>query len=143
MFQFVNDLEECVRKQRNEVSEAAIGLGRWTLSSSCSHIRQNTSDWFHSLFEKQNALSALQTSSAIPSTPSTYNSASSTTSHPSSESLLSVPYTILAGVLSDGQLEAMWTKASRLLTEKKVITPPDSNPKMRWVVSDTLHHPML
>ena len=88
-------------------------------------------------FGKQNALSALQTSSAIPSTPSTCNSASSATSHPSSESSLSVPYTFLTGVLSDGQLEAMWTKASRLLTEKKVFKPPDSNPRMRWVVSDT------
>ena len=143
VFQFINDLEECVREQQNEVSKAAIGLGRWTLSPSCSHIGQNTSDWFRSMshFEKQNAISALHTSSATPSTPSICNSASSTTSPVSSESSLSVPYTSLIGILSDGQLEAMWTKASRLLTEKKVLKPPDSNPKTRWVVSDTASSP--
>ena len=27
-FQFVNDLEECVREQQNEVNKATIGLGR-------------------------------------------------------------------------------------------------------------------
>jgi hypothetical protein len=47
----------------------------------------------------------------------------------------------LTDILSDGQLEAMWTKASRLLTEKKVIKPPDPNPKTRWVVSDTALSP--
>ena len=142
VFQFVNDLEECVREQQNEVNKATIGLGRWTLSPSCSHVSQNTSDWFRSMshVDKQNAISALQTSSAISSNSSTCNSGSST-SCPSSESSLSMPYTILTEILSDGQLEAMWTKASRLLTEKKVIKPPDPNPKTRWVVSDTASSP--
>lgn len=44
VFQFVNDLEECVREQQNEVRKATIGLGRWTLSPNCSHIGQNASD---------------------------------------------------------------------------------------------------
>ena len=143
MLQFVNDLEECVREQQNEVSKAAIGLGRWTLSPNCSHIGQNTSEWFRSMshLEKQNAISALQSTSVIPSSPSTCSSASSTSCTSSAEISLSLPYTILTGILSVGQLEAIWIKASRLLTEKKVIKPPDSNPKTRWVVSDTAPTP--
>ena len=57
------------------------------------------------------------------------------------EGKLSVPLTLVgdvfSGVLSDGQLRAMWTKASSLLSEKKIIKAPDSNPKTRWVASNT------
>ena len=45
VFQFVNDLQECVQEQ-NEVSKAAIGLRRWTLAPYYSHIGQKVGNWF-------------------------------------------------------------------------------------------------
>ena len=146
IFQFVNDLNECVHEQQNQVSKAAIGLGRWSLSPSYSHIGQKTNTWFScmSRAEKQEAISTLHAPLTVPSSSSindsegvSYNSQVALDSRVT----LSVPYTTLSGILSDGQLKAMWAKASRLLTEKKVVKPPDSNPKTRWVVSDTAPSP--
>ena len=65
ILQFVNDLEECVLEQQNEVSKAAIGLGRWSLTSCYSHISQNANNWFSSMSqtEKENTLSSLRAAS--------------------------------------------------------------------------------
>ena len=124
IFQFVNDLNECVHEQQNQVSKAAIGLGRWSLSPSYSHIGQKTNNWFScmSRAEKQEAISTLHAPLTVPSSPSINDSEGvSSNSQVALESrvTLSVPYTTLSGILSDGQLKAMWAKASRLLTEKK------------------------
>ena len=146
VLQFVNDLEECVQEQPNEVSKAVIGLGRWTLSPGFSHIGQKANDWFGSMsqVEKQDALSSLRTTSVLPSS-SAVDCSLPTELHTNVASgakvFLSVQFTSLSSILSDGQLEAIWTKASRLLSENKVIKPPDSNPKTRWVASDTASSP--
>ena len=68
IFQFVNDLQECVQEQQNEVSKAAIGLGQWTLAPCYSHIGQKVNNWFGSMSqtEKQDVLSSLHTTSTLP-----------------------------------------------------------------------------
>ena len=137
VFQFVNDLQECVLEQQNEVSKAAIGLGRWTLSPFYSCFEQSANKWFGSMSqtEKQSVITALNTTSTSESGASVAAIAGENGS--SFECSLSVPFTSLNGILSDGQLEAIWKKASSLLSEKKVIKPPDSHPKTRWVASGT------
>ena len=92
--------------------------------------------------EKQDVLSSMHTTSTLPfSTVDDSNVLTKPHLNVASGNLnLSVPFSSLRTILSDGQLEAMWKKASRLLNEKKVIKAPDSNPKTRWVARD--HHPM-
>ena len=135
VFQFVNDLQECVLEQQNELSKAAIGLGRWTLSPCYSRFEKSANNWFGSmsLTEKQSVITALNTTSESGGSEASIASENG----PSFECSLSVPYTSLNGILSDGQLEAIWKKASSLLREKKVIKPPDCHPKTRWVASGT------
>ena len=137
ILQFVNDLEECVREQQNEVIKATVGLGRWTVSPSYAHIKQNTSNWFGSmsLAEKQDTVSSLHKSSPLFPTPS--SSLGAADAHEDSEDVLSVPCSSIKGLLSDGLIISIWRKASQLLKGKKVIKAPDSNPKTRWVASDT------
>jgi len=57
ILQFTNDFGECIPEKQNEVSKATIGLGRWSLSLSYSHIKQNGSSWFN----KKDRLSSLCT----------------------------------------------------------------------------------
>ena len=129
ILQFVNDLEECVREQQNEVIKATVGLGRWTVSPSYAHIKQNTSNWFGSLSlaEKQDTVSSLHKSSPLFPTPS--SSLGAADAHEDSEDVLSVPCSSIKGLLSDGLIISIWRKASQLLKGKKVIKAPDSNPK--------------
>jgi hypothetical protein len=160
ILQFVNDLEECVLEQQNEVSKAAIGLGRWSLSSRYSHISKKANNWFSSMSqtEKENTLSSLCAASVSNDRESCDEpsvsrggvanqeiSPSVSRADVANEGKLSVPLTLVgdvfSGVISDGQLRAMWTKASSLLSEKKVIRAPDSNPKTRWIASDTASSP--
>ena len=130
---FVNDLKKCVQEQQNETNKATNGLGRWKLSPNHHHVARKTSDWFGGMtrVEKQDSLLSLHPSSSTQKTSATSSSRCET------EALLSVPFTSLCCALFSTQLEAMWRKASRLLLDKKVIKPPHSNPKTRWVVSDT------
>ena len=136
IMKFVNDLEECVREQQNEVNKAAIGLGRWTLSLPYAHLRCTTKDWFGSMSqaEKNDALVSLHESSPLFPTSSSCNSKHP---EPSFEDDLSVSYTTIENALSEGQAQTIWRKAIRLLRENKVIKAPNSNPKTRWVSSDT------
>ena len=120
ILQFVNDLEECVLEQQNEVSKAAIGLGRWSLTSRYSHISQNANNWFSSMSqtEKENTLSSLRAAESrdertLPSVSrgGVANQGTSpfvTHADVANEGKLSVPLTLVgdvfSGVLSDGQL---------------------------------------
>lgn len=146
IFQFVDDLEECVQEQQNEVNKATIGLGRWSLSHYYTHIGEKTRNWFGSmsLAEKENALSSICSASAH-LTGSSQGEVLPTVQDaeelPSENLNITLPYSLLSGTLSDGQLKAMWMKASRLMSEKKVIKAPDSNPKTRWVSSDSSSSP--
>ena len=36
-----------------------------------------------------------------------------------------------------GELQSLWSKASQLLSEGKVVKAPGSNPKIRWVSSES------
>lgn len=44
-------------------------------------------------------------------------------------------------MLSDGELESLWSKASRLLNDGKVVKAPGSCSKTRWVASDSSASP--
>lgn len=73
IFRFVTDLEECVQEQQNEVSKSILGLGRWNLECSYSHMKQDRSIWFGSMSQaqKQQAVSSFRagdTSAAVVST---------------------------------------------------------------------------
>ena len=67
LFQFVNDLEECVQEQQNEVQKAAHGLGRWLPSPSSSHIEQDVRSRFNSQCagDKQDKMSLWSTTSLV------------------------------------------------------------------------------
>ena len=67
LFQFVNDLEECVQEQQNEVQKAAHGLGRWLLSPSSSHIEQDVRSRINSKCagDKQDKMSLWSTTSLV------------------------------------------------------------------------------
>lgn len=148
VFQFVNDLEECVQEQQNEVNIATLGLGRWTLSQHCSQTSPKLHSWFSSMSqtEKSTALASMR-SNSTPLQP--FQSAnplqpcqSVTPPQPCrsvtpQEKHLSVPISSVEGLLSSGELESLWTKASRLLSENKVLVAPNSNPKTWWVASET------
>ena len=129
ILQFVNDLEECVKEQQNEVIKATVCLGRWTISPSYPHIKQNASNWFGSmsLAEKRDTVSSLHKSS--PLFPTLSNSLGAADTFEDPEDVLSVPCSSIKGLLSDGLIISIWRKASRLLIRKKAIKAPDSNPK--------------
>ena len=140
VLQFVNDLEECIQEQQNEISKAALGLGRWVLSPCYNYVKQNANDWFGSMsqVDKQHALSSLH-GIVLPGGATTErNVAMVSQNNVNSTISLSMPYTSLtdSGILSSGHAEAMWKKASKLLNDLKVIKAPDDNPKTRWVSSD-------
>ena len=140
IFKFVNDLEECVLEQQNEVNKTILGLGRWTLAKSYDNMKVNTDNWF-------GGLSQMDKVDAVPSFHSTFHSGDkSTSSNTSSDGLLgtcdsgkglSVPYTFICGTLSDGELQSLWSKASLLLSEGKVLKAPGSDSNARWVASDS------
>lgn len=54
---------------------------------------------------------------------------------------LSIPYESVVGTLSDGVLQSMWSKASHLMSEGKVVKAPGLNSKTRWVASDSSASP--
>ena len=144
ILQFVNDLEECVQEQQNEISKAVLGLGRWTLSPSYSHVKQNAAEWFGSMsqVDKKNALLSLDATTSMHA--ATVPCSLSEERRSDSDDIvcaLSVPHTSLTEILSDAHVKAMWKKATKLLNENKVIKAPDSNPKTRWIASDTTMSP--
>ena len=151
IFQFVTDLEECVQEQQNEVSKSIVGLG---LEFSYSHMKQNGSVWFSSMSqaEKQNVVSSFRaddTRAAVSGTSCTSGQVTSTPgggpectpSNPITKCSLSIPYKSIAGILSDGELQSLWSKASRLLSDGKVVQAPGSVSTTRWVASDSSASP--
>ena len=137
LFQFVNDLEECVQEQQNEVQKAAHGLGRWLPSPSSSHIEQDVRSRFNSQCagDEQDKMSLWSTTSLVDKEIEKSKDVDFTDEN------LSVPYTSITHILPESLVKPIWKKASRLLNEGKVIKAPDGNPKTRWVSSDTTSSP--
>lgn len=137
---FVNDLEECVKEQQNEANKAILGLGRWSLAADYSNMSVNAENWFGSMSrgEKVEAVSSFHSASR-----SSDVSTSSVSSLPEQSSIgecgrkLSVPYTFINTALSTGELQSLWSKASRLLSETKVLKAPSSDGNTWWVCSDS------
>ena len=124
LFQFVNDLEECVQEQQNEVQKAANGLGRWLPSASSSHIELPSPSSSHieqdvrSRFKSQSA-DDKQDKSSLWSTTSPADKRIKKSKDPDFiDERLSVPYTSLTHILSESLMKLK--KVSRLLNEKKV-----------------------
>ena len=137
LFQFVNDLEECVQEQQNEVQKAAHGLERWLPSPSSSDIEQDVRSRFNSQCagDKQDKMSLWSTTSLVDKEIEKSKDADFT------DESLSVPYTSITHILPESLVKPIWKKASHLLNERKVIKAPDGNPKTRWVSSDTTSSP--
>ena len=54
---------------------------------------------------------------------------------------LSIPYIFISNTLSDGELQSLWSKASQLVSEAKVLKAPGSDGNTWWVpVTHHLHH---
>ena len=140
VLQFVNDLEECVQEQQNEVDKAILGLGRWSLAGNYRNMRVSADNWF-------GTMSHVDKLEAVNSFHSTlYSSDASTTSKSllnesqnvdESRRDLSIPYIFVSNTLSKGELQSLWTKASRLLGEMKVLKAPGSDGNTWWVSSDS------
>ena len=109
-----------MQEQQNEVSKATIGLGRWIISPCYAQITQKANSWFSmSLAEKQDTLSSLHKSSPLFSTSSSNTRSMGADTHKDSEDVLSVPYSSIKGLLSEGQVKSMWRKAGLLLNVKR------------------------
>jgi hypothetical protein len=137
LLQFVIDLEECVLEQKNEAHKAIVGMGRWKLLSEHNHFKRDSAEWFTTMSNqsKVDALESLGNSSQS-------NFSSVQPSSPScSYSRLSMPYSCLAGLLSEGELLSMWNKAESLLNDRKVLKAPGINNKTRWIASDSASAP--
>ena len=146
IFKFVNDLEECVKEQQNEANKAIMGRGRWSLAANYSSMRVNADNWFGTMShgEKVEAVSSFH--SASRSTDVSTRSMSSlpeqaSVSEPGRE--LSMPYTFISAALSSGELQSLWSKASRLLNQTKVLKAPSSNENTWWVCSDSSPSPHI
>ena len=147
VLQFVNDLEECVQEQQNEVDKAILGLGRWSLAANYSSMRVNADNWFGvmSHVDKVEAVnsfhSTLQSSDTSTMSRSLLNEPQTVVK---SGRNLSIPYTFINNTLSDGELQSLWSKASRLLSEMKVLKAPGSDGNnVWWVSSDSSPSPHI
>ena len=101
--------------------------------------------WFSSmsLSEKKDALTSVHNSLPLYSIPSGSKQCLEvgSNSEEDTQNRLSVPFATVKDVLSEKQAQNKWKKASHLLNDKKVIRAPDSNPKIRWVSSETSSSP--
>ena len=145
VLQFVNDLEECVQEQQNEADKAVLGLGRWSLAGNYSNMRVSADNWF-------GAMSHGDKVEAVNSFRSTLHSSDASTMSKSSNNQpsvceagqkLSIPYTFISTTLSDDELQSLWSKASRLLSESKVLKAPGSEENTWWVSSDSSPSPHI
>ena len=143
LLQFVNDLEECVQEQQNEVDKAILGLGRWSLADNYSSVRVSPDNWFGmmSRVDKIEAVNSFHSTlhSLMTSKPSLNESQNIDESGRN----LSIPYMFISNTLSDGELQSLWSKASRLLSEMKVLKAPGSNGNTWWVSSDSSPSPHI
>ena len=146
VLQFVNDLEECVQEQQNEVDKAILGLGRWSLAGNYSSMRVSADSWFGTMshVDKVEAVnsfhSTLHSSDALTTSKSLLNEPQNVAE---SGRNLSISYMFISNTLSDGELQSLWSKASRLLSEAKVLKAPGSDGNTWWVSSDSSPSPHI
>ena len=110
--------------------QSFLDLSRWSLAANYSSIRVNADNYFGTMShgEKGEAVSSFHFVSH--STDVSTRSMSSLpeqaiVSEPGRE--LSVPFTFISAALSSGELQLLWSKASRLLNQAKVLKAPSSN----------------
>ena len=106
----------------------------WTLSPCYSRFEKSANNWFGSMSqtEKQEVITALNPTSESGASVATIASKNGS----SFECSLSVPHTSLSGRWT---IKKTYRKSILFIEKKKVIKPPDSHPKTRWVASDTEH----
>ena len=146
VLQFVNDLEECVQEQQNEADKVILGLGRWSLAGNYSNMRVSADNWFGPMSHGDKVEAVNSFHSTLHSSDACMTSKLLLNEQPGvceSGQKLSIPHTFISTTLSDGELQSLWSKASRLLSETKVLKAPGPEGNTWWVSSDSSPSPHI